>query len=303
MLRSLVVLAGLLVASPLSAQVVGCAPESGVQFRETLATLEGRESMTVSGAAVGFAGQPGEWYGLACMIRNNAKQEQLLALLQHERVHVRAAGMFGLAHAFPEVAAEALEGKLKSPVELELMAGGCCVEEVTEGELARRFLANRYFLDLGKEPAPLRKPGEVADGAAPAEPTAAERFAAAKATLLAESEGLAVSGSRVGRGAQPGRFFLLIQDLRVHGTKEQLVALLAHERVVVRLAGAACLAERFPELAAERLEALRASEVPVDYMPSGCTVERATEGYVVQQLYANRHALNSDLKPEPLPTR
>jgi hypothetical protein len=143
------------------------------------------------------------------------------------------------------------------------------------------------------------------------EPAAAEqearairaRFEAARAALLAEAEKLMVTGSHVGRGGQPGRFYLLLVDLMEGGAEQDLLELSRHEQVVVRAAGLLALAKRFPEKAVEVIEARRESQVLLEYCPSGCTPEQITEGRLAAIILdEDAEPLDSDGTP-PAPLR
>lgn len=104
------------------------------------------------------------------------------------------------------------------------------------------------------------------------------RFEAARTALLAEAKDLMVTGSHVGRGAQPGRFYRLLVDLVEGGEEQELLELCRHEEVVVRAAGLLAMAKRFPEKAVAVIEARLESQVPLEYCPTGCTSEQITEG-------------------------
>ncbi|MCO5172397.1 MAG: hypothetical protein M9894_39370 [Planctomycetes bacterium] len=129
-----------------------------------------------------------------------------------------------------------------------------------------------------------------------------ERFEAARQALLAEAADLAVTGRTVGRGAEPGRFYLLVTELERTGeAKEDYLALVRHEQVVVRAAGLICLARRFPAHAFDVLDARRSSETPLAFNPNGCTVETITEGELVARLLKDVDLLEGGLRPQPRP--
>lgn len=129
------------------------------------------------------------------------------------------------------------------------------------------------------------------------------RFEAARAALLAEAEELMVTGSHVGRGGQPGRFYNLLVDLLQGGEEQDFLELCRHEQVVVRAAGLLAMAKRFPERAVEVIEARRESEAPLEYCPSGCTPERITEGRLATIILdEDAEPLHSDGTP-PVPLR
>lgn len=137
------------------------------------------------------------------------------------------------------------------------------------------------------------------DAGADARPPA-ERFAAARQELLAKAADLIVDGSAVGRGAQPGRFYRLVVELSRTGQKEEFLALLEHEQVVVRAAGMVCLAQRFPEEAVPLIRARQNSQVKLWFNPTGCTPEEITEGDFASKLLRNAELLDVMRPARPL---
>ncbi|MCW8139124.1 MAG: hypothetical protein KIT58_09500 [Planctomycetota bacterium] len=131
----------------------------------------------------------------------------------------------------------------------------------------------------------------------------AERFAAARRALLAEASVLDVTGSAVGRGGEPGRFYPLARELERTGREEGLLALLREEAVVARAAGMVCLARRHPAAAVPALRARRGSQTPVRFNPAGCTVEVITEGDLAGKLLLDADLLEAlRERPRPLVT-
>ncbi len=160
----------------------------------------------------------------------------------------------------------------------------------------------RFTLAASLTLALLVAPGALAQDRPPVEArTPAERFAAARQELLASAADLTVDGSTVGRGAQPGRFYTLVRELTRTGRKEDFLALVEHEQVVVRAAGMVCLAQRLPEEAVPVLRARQDSQAKLLFNPNGCTVEEITEGELATKLLNDADLLEGGhTKPRPL---
>ncbi len=132
-------------------------------------------------------------------------------------------------------------------------------------------------------------------------PPAAERFEAARRELVERSADLPVTGSRVGRGAQPGRFYELALELAETGDEAALVALARHETsAVVRAAGLVALARRFPEAAARELESRLDSRAELELCATGCTFDVVTEGELARRLLENADMLEPERPARPL---
>lgn len=246
-------------------------------------------SLSVAGAAVGFAGQPGRFYLLARELADAGRgAEDFAGLLKGESVALRAAGAYCLVQRCPEQAARLLAPLLESEVPLVLMCGGCVAERVTEGELIKRLIKNVNLLECGPASQSL---------------AAAARFSAARAALLALPPESPVSGSHVGRGAQPGRFYVLSQELAETGQPAQLEALVSHERALLRAAGMVALARTQPPGAYEAIAARAQSQVELRYQPGGCDLRTIREGELAQALLANANLLDPGQPARPVPVR
>lgn len=274
-----------------------CAPALGADsFDAARAKLIAEaDALTVAGAAVGRGAQQSRFHALVGQLTAAATPAQLEALLAHDHVVVRAAGMVGLARTRGTEAVAALEARRRSDVRLAFQPQGCGVMEISEGELATRLLLDADLLELRQRPRPL-----ISVPLAPSEPKA-RRLEWALAALRIEARGLTVSGSTVGFAAQPGRFYLLSWEIGETGDPKLFAALAADEDVVVRAAGLVLLAQRGArEVAVETLTRRLESEVAIDLQPSGCGVERTTEGALAQALLDNANALDPMQPKRPL---
>jgi hypothetical protein len=105
---------------------------------------------------------------------------------------------------------------------------------------------------------------------------------AAIATLVADLD--VVEGSAVYDGGDPGRFYLLARYVLRWSSDDEIEALLADSRPIVRLLGYQTALLRGLEVSAEKTDSVITDTTPMDFFPYGCDGTHSTVGEIAKQL-------------------